>query len=67
MSDIVLLIADIRHPVFHFPPSLYNYVTETLKKPLVLVLNKTDLVSDETRHAWVCYFESLFPSLHVGM
>ena len=40
MSDILLLLSDARHPLFHFPPSLYNYITIELKKPMVLVLNK---------------------------
>ena len=44
MSDILVLVADIRHPLFHFPPSLYKYVTEYHKKPLILLLNKVIIV-----------------------
>ena len=39
-SDVLLVLADVRHPLFHFPPSLYTYVTSVLRKPMVLVLNK---------------------------
>jgi hypothetical protein len=39
-SDVLLVVADVRHPLFHFPPSLYGYVTRLLRKPMVLVLNK---------------------------
>ncbi len=39
-SDIILLIMDARYPLFHFPPALYHYITQDLKKPLLLVLNK---------------------------
>ncbi|KAJ2309076.1 hypothetical protein IWW54_003928 [Coemansia sp. RSA 2705] len=63
ISDILLLIVDIRHPVLHFPPSLYRYVTETTGKPLVVVLNKTDLVAENTVRAWTHCFKSRFPEV----
>ncbi|KAJ2455427.1 hypothetical protein EV183_000759 [Coemansia sp. RSA 2336] len=63
ISDILLLIVDIRHPVLHFPPSLYRYITETTGKPLVVVLNKTDLVAETTVQAWMHYFKQKFPSV----
>ncbi|KAJ1993030.1 hypothetical protein GGI25_002526 [Coemansia spiralis] len=62
ISDILLLVIDIRQPVLHFPPSLYNYVTE-MGKPLVVVLNKTDLVSQDTVRAWMHYFRKQFPEV----
>ncbi|XP_054157937.1 guanine nucleotide-binding protein-like 1 [Oppia nitens] len=65
MSDIVLMIADIRHPVFHFPPSLYNYVVNELKKDMILVLNKVDLVDSSLIIAWTHYLKNKFPELHV--
>jgi ribosome biogenesis GTPase A len=65
MSDIILLIADIRHPVFHFPPSLYNYVINELKKDMILVLNKIDLVEASLVVAWTQYLKQRFPELHV--
>jgi hypothetical protein len=51
MSDVLLLLADIRHPFFHFPVALYRAVVLEARKPLVLVLNKIDLgnnVCDES-------------------
>jgi len=39
-SDLLVLVADARYPLFHFPPSLYNYITTVVKKPFVLALNK---------------------------
>ncbi|CAG2171592.1 unnamed protein product [Oppiella nova] len=65
MSDIVLLIADIRHPVFHFPPSLYDYVVNELKKDMILVLNKVDLVAAPLVLAWTQYLRQTFPELNV--
>ncbi|KAJ2601223.1 hypothetical protein GGF39_001352 [Coemansia sp. RSA 1721] len=63
ISDILLMVVDIRHPVLHFPPSLYKYVTQTTGKPLVVVLNKTDLVTEETVVAWKSYFKREFPAV----
>jgi len=42
-SDLLLVLADARHPLFNFPPSLYDYVVKDLKKPMVLILNKVSL------------------------
>ncbi|KAJ1933355.1 hypothetical protein EC988_009147, partial [Linderina pennispora] len=63
ISDILLLVVDIRHPVLHFPPSLYRYISETTGKPIVVVLNKTDLVAANTVKAWKRYFKEQFPSV----
>ncbi|KAM6968317.1 guanine nucleotide-binding protein-like 1 [Aplochiton taeniatus] len=64
MSDIVLLIVDIRHPVLHLPPSLYHYITDELQKHVVLVLNKADLCPPPLVLAWKHYLASQFPHLH---
>ncbi|XP_023649917.1 guanine nucleotide-binding protein-like 1 isoform X1 [Paramormyrops kingsleyae] len=64
MSDVVLLIVDIRYPVLHFPPALYNYVTNELHKQVILVLNKVDLCPAPLVLAWRHYLSSRFPSLH---
>ncbi|KAJ1933303.1 hypothetical protein FBU59_006073, partial [Linderina macrospora] len=63
ISDILLLVVDIRHPVLHFPPSLYRYISETTGKPIVVVLNKTDLVAASTVKAWKRYFKEKFPAI----
>eukprot|EP00731_Ephydatia_muelleri_P024847 Em0016g1118a len=65
ISDVLLLITDVRHPVLHFSPALYKYVAEELKKHVVLVLNKIDLVPPEVVVAWRHYFLSKFPELDV--
>lgn len=63
MSDIVLLISDIRHPIFHFPPSLYHYVVDEKDKHMILVLNKIDLVDAGLVVAWQEYLKNKFPKL----
>jgi len=65
ISDILLLMTDARHPLFHFSPSLYRYVVVEKKKPLVLLMNKIDLVPKATLEGWKRYFASQYPGLHI--
>lgn len=65
MSDVILLIADIRFCAFHFPAALLHYVRETLHKDLILVLNKCDLVDAELVLAWTEYWKQRLPGVHV--
>ncbi|KAJ3235178.1 Guanine nucleotide-binding-like protein 1 [Chytriomyces hyalinus] len=66
ISDIVLFVVDARHPVLHFPPTLFDYVVTKMKKKLVLVFNKIDLIDAPTLEAWIRYFESRYPGLHTA-
>lgn len=65
VSDVIAILADIRHPMFHFPPALYHYVIEELKKPLILILTKADLVPRENIRIWKEFFATNFPQLKV--
>lgn len=65
LSDIVLIITDIRHPALHFSPALYDHITRDLKKEAILVLNKIDLVPPSLVVAWKRYFISKYPQLKV--
>lgn len=65
ISDIILLIVDIRFAALHFSPAFYNYCNEVLKKDVILVLNKIDLVQTSTVIAWKHYFLKHFPNLHI--
>lgn len=67
LSDIVLLVCDVRYPVVHFSPALYRYVHEDLGIPLIVVLNKCDLVPAQLAEAWRAYFVEHFPGLHVAL
>ncbi|KAI9233326.1 MAG: hypothetical protein BYD32DRAFT_132019 [Podila humilis] len=66
ISDIIMIIVDIRHPVIHFPPSLYHYVVKDMNRKLVVVFNKVDLVAPNTLFAWTQYFKEEFPELHIA-
>lgn len=50
-----------------FPPSLYKYVREDLKKDIILVLNKIDLAPAPLVAAWRAYFKEKYPDLHIVM
>jgi len=65
ISDVILLLADVRHPLLHFPPALYHYISHVLKKPMILVLNKIDLVPQDTVKRWIDYFEQHYSNLTV--
>ncbi|KAM9487831.1 guanine nucleotide-binding protein-like 1 [Clarias gariepinus] len=64
MSDVILLIVDIRYPVLQFPPALYHYVTGELQKQVIVVLNKVDLCPAPLVLAWKHYLSNHFPHLH---
>ncbi|GAB5589494.1 hypothetical protein Unana1_04394 [Umbelopsis nana] len=66
ISDVILIIIDIRHPILHLPPTLYRYVTQELGRKVVAVFNKTDLVAEKTVYAWRKYFEEVYPELHIA-
>jgi hypothetical protein len=61
-ADVICLVTDVRNPLYHIPPSLYHEVTQELKKPLVIILNKADLVSSDHVEAWVRFLRGHFPS-----
>lgn len=65
MSDLLLVIVDIRYPVMMFPPYLYNHVTHELGKEMILILNKVDLAPAALVVAWQEYFKTKYPKLHI--
>ena len=65
MSDVFLVIVDLRFPVLHFPPTLYQYITRETNKSMILILNKIDFVPAALAIAWKQYFAETYPSLKV--
>jgi len=65
LSDVLVLVADARHPLFHVPPSLYQYIVHQAKKPMLCVLNKIDFISSTNLRAWISDFSRRFPLLTV--
>ncbi|KAL7739038.1 hypothetical protein ACLKA6_001946 [Drosophila palustris] len=64
-SDVLLIIVDVRFASLMFPPSLYDYIINTLKKHAIVVFNKVDLVAPEAVVAWRHYFNERYPELPV--
>ncbi|XP_022710458.1 guanine nucleotide-binding protein-like 1 [Varroa jacobsoni] len=56
MSDVLLLIADVRYPLIHIPLSLLEYIGD-LGKRVIIVLNKVDLVDPELAASWITFLE----------
>ncbi|XP_060808467.1 guanine nucleotide-binding protein-like 1 [Amyelois transitella] len=65
MCDVLLLIVDVRYAGMMFPPSLYEYVVNDLKKDMILVLNKIDLVPAGAVRAWQLFLAEACPGLRV--
>ncbi|RLN49351.1 hypothetical protein BBJ28_00005417 [Nothophytophthora sp. Chile5] len=57
----VVVVADVRNPLLHIPASVYDLVTKELKKPMVVVLNKVDLVPSTVVQLWTRYLAARFP------
>ena len=51
-SDVVCIVADVRNPLLHVPIALYEHCTSRLRRRLVIVLSKVDLVSAEHLGSW---------------
>lgn len=64
MSDIILIILDIRYCALLFPPHLYEYILQ-LGKTAIVILNKIDLVPPSLVLAWKRYFKSKYSELEV--
>lgn len=65
MADVLLLVADIRSPLIHLPPSLLNYIQKVLQKPVLIVLTKADLISKGLRTAWRDYLMQKYEGISV--
>uniref|UniRef100_A0A1B6C3N2 Guanine nucleotide-binding protein-like 1 n=1 Tax=Clastoptera arizonana TaxID=38151 RepID=A0A1B6C3N2_9HEMI len=64
ISDVILLIVDIRFPALMFPPSLHSFI-KGIKKDMILILNKIDLAPAPLVVAWLHYFKEKFSDLEV--
>ncbi|KAF4131190.1 50S ribosome-binding GTPase [Phytophthora infestans] len=56
----VVVVADVRNPLLHIPASVYDLVTKELKKPMVVVLNKVDLIPTAVVQLWKRYLAGRF-------
>ena len=57
-SNVIIQIIDARNPLFYISHDLYQYVTQELHKPMILLFNKSDYLSRQQRQIWKRYFTS---------
>ena len=62
VSDALLLVVDIRTPLISFPAPLYEYEAAR-GTPMVVVLNKADLLPPAVVTAWATHLQQRFPRL----
>jgi ribosome biogenesis GTPase A len=62
-SDVAVVVVDARNPMLHLPPALYAHVTRRLRKPLVVVLNKTDAVPMRAIDGWAEHLLATLPGI----
>jgi large subunit GTPase 1 len=55
-SSVVLQIVDARNPLFYLSDDLRTYAMEELGKPMLMIINKGDYLTDVQRKAWSEYF-----------
>lgn len=61
--DVAAVVVDVRHPLLHLPPALVFHVSRTLKKPIVMVLNKLDAVEPSDAARWAAYLQQAIPGI----
>ncbi|XP_040583227.1 guanine nucleotide-binding protein-like 1 [Lepeophtheirus salmonis] len=66
MSDVLLLVVDVRYTPAMIPPSLFRVVREN-RKDLIVVLNKVDLIPPPLVIAWREYILQHYPGIFVTL
>lgn len=64
-ADVICVVVDARYPTFHLPPSLHRFVTVVHSKPMIVVLNKIDLVPRTVLAAWADALEAQYQHTYV--
>lgn len=55
-SAVVLQIVDARNPLFYLSDDLRSYAMDELGKPMLMLVNKSDYLTERQRRAWSDYF-----------
>ncbi|KAK1742978.1 Ras GTPase, GNL1-like [Skeletonema marinoi] len=55
-SAVVLQIVDARNPLFYLSDDLRAYAMDELGKPMLMLVNKSDYLTEGQRRAWSEYF-----------
>jgi len=55
-SAVVVQIVDARNPLFYLSDDLRAYAMDELGKPMLMLVNKSDYLTERQRRAWSDYF-----------
>ena len=59
-SDMAVQVVDARNPMLYYTADLVKYASEqTPPRPVILLINKADLLSEYQRKAWAKHFASI--------
>ena len=59
-SDIAVQIVDARNPLMYYTKDLLKYASEQKPaRPMMLLLNKADFLTEYQRQSWAKYFDSI--------
>lgn len=61
----VVCVPSCRNPLLHFSHALYRHITQDHKLPLVLLLNKCDLLPAAAAAAWQQWLQQQLPGVTV--
>eukprot|EP00567_Pseudictyota_dubia_P012399 CAMPEP_0197445678 /NCGR_PEP_ID=MMETSP1175-20131217/10837_1 /TAXON_ID=1003142 /ORGANISM="Triceratium dubium, Strain CCMP147" /LENGTH=775 /DNA_ID=CAMNT_0042976681 /DNA_START=194 /DNA_END=2518 /DNA_ORIENTATION=+ len=56
-SDAVVQIVDARNPLFYLSADLRSYAEDDLGKPVLVLVNKSDYLTEKQRGAWSAYLQ----------
>jgi ribosome biogenesis GTPase A len=65
LSNIAVIAADVRNPLLFIPRTLYNYLVDELKIPVLITLTKCDLIPKDLAFAWRRYIQYTFSKANV--
>ena len=63
ISNVLVIVVDVRNPLMHFPQALYRYAVGELRKPVFLALTKADLVDASLLKDWMYSLKQTFDQL----
>lgn len=64
-GSTMLPVATCRNPLLHFSHALYRHITQDHKLPLILLLNKCDLLPAAAAAAWQHWLQQQLPGVTV--
>ena len=64
-ADVVVMVLDSRIPLFHLSDAILHYIRQDLHKPVVLCINKCDMIPPPVADLWVTFLTARHPDIPV--